>query len=345
MVFSRLASVGLVAFAVGCAPSAPPERPGDVPRLHHVGLNTADAEAAVEWYRSVWPTAMAAEMDGKPAVASEMYLVFNEVDGPIPGAFHPQLGRPEEQSAFWHIGAFVNTTESDVALAQIGAKHVALFTGPEDMSGVWRSGLTPYSGIRTAEQLEDAEPAEPRPGGFSYVVGPDGALFELTGGPNTDPSMSHVHLFHESPMCAANWYAETLGMSLPPIRNDDGTTSPRPPHEPCEAERGQAGWPSLERMGTIRQPRGTVVFDNGSISFYPRQCTLERCGSDQPLAPSRGQVLDHVGFEVDDIDAWRAWLGSAGVTILEDVRPFDDGRSFMFEGPDRLGIALVQRGG
>ena len=32
-------------------------------------------------------------------------------------------------------------------------------------------------------------------GGFSYVVAPDGVLFELTGGPDTRPSLSHVHFF------------------------------------------------------------------------------------------------------------------------------------------------------
>lgn len=271
-----------------------------------------------------------------------MYLVFAEVEGPIPGAFHPQLGRPEEQSAFWHIGAFANTTEMDIELAQVGTRHVALFTGPEDPSGVWRSGLSPYSGIVTETELGEAEAAAPRPGGFSYVVGPDGALFEFTGGPTTQRSLSHVHLFHESPMCAANWYVENLGMSLPPIRGEDGSTSPRPLFSPCEGERGEAGWPSLERVGTIRAPRGSVIHGNGSLSFYPRQCDAARCGADQPLVPSRGQVLDHVGFQVEDLDAWRAWLDQVGVSIVEEVRPFGDGRSFMFEGPDRLAIAFVE---
>jgi 2-keto-3-deoxy-L-rhamnonate aldolase RhmA len=274
-----------------------------------------------------------------------MYLLFNEVDDPPSGAFDPALGRPEAQSAFWHIGAFANTTNMDADLAAIGVEHLPLYTGLDDPESVWRSGLTPYSGTLTTDQLREAEYSDPRPGGFSYVLGPDGALFELTGGANTTPSMSHVHFFNEHPQCAANWYVEHLGMSLPPIRNEDGTRSERPPYEPCEAEHGAAGYPSLERAGTIRQPRGTAVHGNGSLSGYTRQCVSGRCGDDQPLVPSRGQVLDHIAFTVADLDGWRAWLGASGVTIVEDVHDFGDSRAFMIEGPDRLAIELVEASG
>jgi len=326
----------------GTSSAAP--RPNDVPALHHVGLNTTDADRAIAWYLSVWPTAERTEMDGRPAVASEMYLVFNTVDDAPGGAFDPALGRPVEQSAFWHIGAFANTTDSDRTLGAVGIEHLPLYTGPDDATGVWRSGLAPYNRILRADAIPGAEPAEPRPGGFSYVLAPDGVLFELTGGPNTTASMSHIHFFHEAPRCAANWYVDHLGMALPPVRNDDGTTSERPAYEPCEAPVAEAGWPSLERQGTIRDPRGTVVHGSGSMSWYPRQCVADRCDRERPLVPSRGQALDHVAFSVTDVDAWHEWLTSRGVTILEAPHTFDDGRAFMIEGPDRLAIELVEAG-
>lgn len=316
-------------------------RPTDVPELHHTGLNSTDPEAAVEWYLALWPEARGGSFAGMPAVVAEMHLIFQEVDAPPAGAFEAALGRPQDQSAFWHIGAFANTTNDDERLSVIGVDHLPLYVGPDDETGVWRSGLTPYAGTVTRGELGATE-VEPRPGGFSYVLGPDGALFELTGGPNTTASLSHVHLFHEQPQCAANWYVEMLGMALPPVRNEDGTTSERPPHEPCEAEPGEAGWPSLERAGTIREPRAAVVHGNGSLSFYPRQCHGDRCGEPRPLVPSRGQVLDHVAFRVDDVSAWYDWLVGQGVTILENVRDIDEGRTFMFEGPDRLAIEFVQ---
>ena len=48
-------------------------------------------------------------------------------------------------------------------------------------------------------------PVPPGYGGFSYVVAPDGVLFELTGGPGTRESFSHIHFYHEQPLCTANW--------------------------------------------------------------------------------------------------------------------------------------------
>ena len=319
-------------------------RPDDIPALHHVGLNTTDAERAIAWYLELWPSAERTEVAGRPAIASEMYLVFNTVDDPPGGAFDPDLGRPVDQSAFWHIGAFANTTDGDRELGAIGVAHLPLFTGPDDDEGVWRSGLTPYAGILGAEAIGSAEAAPPRPGGFSYVLAPDGVLFELTGGPNTTPSMSHVHFFHEAPQCAANWYVTNLGMALPPIRNDDGSTSERPLYEPCDDVVGEAGWPSLEQQGTIRQPRGTVVHGSGSMSWYPRQCVSDRCGAERPLLPSRGQALDHVAFSVADLDAWHAWLTAEGVTVIDAPHDFGGGRAFMIEGPDRLAIELVEGG-
>ena len=77
------------------------------------------------------------------------------------------------------------------------------------------------------------------------------------------------------------------------------------------------------------------------MSWYPRQCVDSRCGRDQKLVPSRGQVLDHVAFMVDDFDALYAKLGRDGVKILEAPHAFGDTRAFMIEDPDGLAIELI----
>jgi catechol 2,3-dioxygenase-like lactoylglutathione lyase family enzyme len=272
-----------------------------------------------------------------------MLLLFNRVDRPPPGAWRDDLHRSEPQSAFWHIGAFTNTTETAARFESIGVRHLPLYTSPADTTGVWRSGLSPYAGTLTAAQLATAGPAPPRAGGFSYVVAPDGVLFELTGGPDTRDSFSHVHFFHEQPLCAANWYVRHLGMELPPARGAAGSESPRAPWSPCEAPYGEAGWPSLERIGTIRQPSGGVRFGNGSMAWYPRQCVEGRCGRDQRLVPSRGQALDHIAFTVERLDALLDRLRRAGVVVIEEPYAFGDARAFMIEDPDGLAIELIER--
>jgi catechol 2,3-dioxygenase-like lactoylglutathione lyase family enzyme len=314
-----------------------------MPILHHVGLNSVDPNRAIDWYLKVWPTAKRVEVAGYPAVEADMLVVFNKVNRPPSGAWRDALHRAEAQSAFWHIGAMTNTTNLADRLRAIGIKHLPLFTSPTDTTTVWRSGLSPYAGTLTAKQFAAAQTTPPRDGGFSYVVAPDGVLFELTGGPTTRDSFSHMHFYHEKPLCAANWYVDHLGMELPPVRDSSGVETPRKPWDPCDVPYGEAGWPSLEPIGTIRQPSGGVRFGNGSLSWYPRQCVSDRCGRDQPLVPSRGQALDHIAFTVENLDALVTRLRAANVKILEGPYKFGSGRAFMIEDPDGLAIELIDR--
>lgn len=313
-----------------------------MPRLHHVGLNSVDPDRAIEWYLLVWPGARRAVVAGQPAVEADMLLLFNKVNTPPPGAWRHDLQRAAPQSAFWHIGAFTNTTDMAARLGAAGVMHLPLFTSPADVRGVWRSGLAPYAGTLTASQLAAAAPAPPRDGGFSYVVAPDGVLFEFTGGPGTRDSFSHVHFFHEKPLCAANWYVEHLGMELPPARDANGQESSRKPWDPCDVPLGEPGWPSLETIGTIRQPSGGVRYGNGSMSWYPRQCIGNRCGRAQELVRSRGQALDHVAFTINGLDALLTRLRLARVKVLEGPYAFGEVRAIMIEGPDGLAIELIE---
>ena len=179
------------------------------PRLDHVGLNTVDPERAIAWYLKLWPSAKRTTIAGFPAVQGDMALLFNKVDRPPAGAWRDDLHRAEAQSAFWHIGANTDATTTRDRLGPLGIVHLPLFVYPNDTTHtVWRSGLAPYAGTPTAAQIASIQNAPPRDGGFSYVVAPDGVLFELTGGPTTRDSFSHIHFFHEQPLCAANWFVD-----------------------------------------------------------------------------------------------------------------------------------------
>jgi catechol 2,3-dioxygenase-like lactoylglutathione lyase family enzyme len=344
---SRARTAAVVALLAGAATSITAQSSGpsaaSLPRLHHVGLNSVDPERAIAWYLALWPSAKRTTVAGFPAIESDMLVLFNKVDRPPPGAWRSDLHRSEPQSAFWHIGANTNSTVVRTRLDPLGIASLPLWISPKDAATVWRSGLAPYAGILNAHQLDTASKAPPRDGGFSYIVAPDGVLFELTGGPETKDSFSHIHFFHEQPLCAANWYVQHLGMELPPARDANGVETPRPLWTPCESKYGDAGWPALEPAGTIRQPAGTVRFGNGTMAWYPRQCVGDRCGRDQKLVPSRGQVLDHVAFTVVDFDGLFERLTRDGVRILEQPHAFDTTRAFMIEDPDGLAIELIER--
>jgi hypothetical protein len=329
--------LGFTSGPVAAADTLSVARPDDVPTLHHTHLNSIDPSAAIAWYVDVWPQGERGEVAGFPAFLADVPVLFTEVDGPPDGGWDADRSRAFPQSPFWHIGAFANTTARFEALEARGHTVLRLARDAADTEGVPRSGLAGD---------------EARPGGFGYLVGPDGALVEITGGPSTDPAFAHVHLFGEQPQCAANWYADILGFALPGTRDPEtGASVPRETYEPCEGERADPTWPSLDPAGTIRGPTATIRHGSGSISIYPRQCLGDHCEVDEPLVPSRGQVLDHVAFEVEDLSAWIAWLESRSVTFLETYRAFgppganlmETVGSVLVEGPDGLAIELVER--
>jgi hypothetical protein len=71
------------------------------------------------------------------------------------------------------------------------------------------------------------------------------------------------------------------------------------------------------------------------MQWYVRQ-------DDKPLAPTRGQMMDHVGLSVTDLDAWVAKLKAENVRFLEQVYKVGDYRAVMIEGPSREAIELIE---
>ena len=122
----------ILALAAPAAFAQPPAR-APMPKLHHVGLNSVDPERAIEWYLRVWPAAKKTTVAGFPAVEADMLILFNKVDKPPRGAWRNDLHRSEPQSAFWHIGANINTTDMAQRLKAVGVSHLPLFTSPTEI--------------------------------------------------------------------------------------------------------------------------------------------------------------------------------------------------------------------
>src|SRR5206468_1103092 len=63
-----------------------------------------------------------------------------------------------------------------------------------------------------------------RQGGFGYLRGPDGAMIENAQA-GTVERFNHVHMYHEHPRCAMEWYAAHLGAKMPQGRGAAPSTA------------------------------------------------------------------------------------------------------------------------
>ena len=351
----------LAAFAFACA--SPPESvdqdpvgvvAGDaapegvpVPTFHHMHINSVDPDASLDWWHTFWPSGTITTVGGFPAFEGDgVYLLYTQVDTQAPGAFQPDLYRSEPQSAFWTTGPDTDGKALYERLAALDPEgdrfeFLPVHTGPDDAEGVPHSGLGPYGDqLRTVAELEALEgvPTERGPDSqdFGYLVDPDGVLVEFNGNAATeDIFYAHTHFWHEHPLCAVDWYVETLGLDALGPGSRDG---------PCEVELGPVSYPTFIPEGQLRQPVGAVRTVNGLWAWYTRQCRVGRCGQteDQPLVSSRGQVMDHVGLAYPDLDVVIAHLAAQGVPIVEGPYPFGETRAILIEDLDGLALELIE---
>ena len=132
--------------------------------FHHVHLNSADPQAAADFYTRTFDLTKKTSLAGFPAIQSEkIFLLFNSAK-PVASA---------AQSAIWHFGWGSTGMEEDYA------KHLAngvVFHTPITKLG---SGLL-----------------------FAYMKAPDGALVEINT--SSTRGFIHVHLYSDAPLCAAD---------------------------------------------------------------------------------------------------------------------------------------------
>ena len=158
---------------------------------------------------------------------------------------------------------------------------------------------------------------------YAYVDGPDHVLIELNTARHHD--FAHVHMFSADPPAAGAWYANELGLRSFP------QTEQR-----------------IYRNVQIA-PAAFVTADHVSMIIYPveylqtaaPETWKARAGA---FASTRGRVVDHLGFSVDDLDAALARLRLDGVKVTAEPRSIADGkvRSAFIEGPDQVAIELLE---
>ncbi|MGC4081175.1 MAG: VOC family protein [Vicinamibacterales bacterium] len=325
-----------VALAAGGGTPMSAQAPAAIEPLHfhHLHLNSVDPEAAAAYYqRPFAKSATKTTFNGQPAVKTgNIYILFNKVSAP------PTNELTGPQTSVWHFGWNTpNSREYNANFRKMGLTIAQMWNGNDaDSRLVDLSGDVPQppgGGFPTMEQVLElrakgakVDPAV-TPGGFGYLRGPDGVMIENAQS-GTVERFNHVHMYHEHPNCAVDWYVTHLGATRPANRAasapaGDCHTKLYPPPT----------FPSFAKNGFVRMPNG-VLIDDISISMQP--------WPGGGLAPTRGRVYDHWAVSTADSDRTVARLKSEGVTFLEEIHPWGALRAAMIEGPDRIAIEIVE---
>jgi hypothetical protein len=311
--------------------------------FHHVHLNAVNPKAAAEYYPKPFAeSATKTTFNGFEAVKTgNVYILFTKV------ARTPPNELTGAQTSVWHFGW--NTPDSyayNKKFRSMGLQIAQMWDAADGKLVDMSSDTLP--GLPTQEQILEMREKGTQPtrqGGFGYLRGPDGAMIENAQGRQGEAErFNHVHMYHEHPRCAMEWYAAHLGATMPggrggaqagrggaPAGPVPGTsadcTNPRTVYAPPT-------WPSFAKTGFVRDPAGGVSFDDISISIRP--------WPGGGLVDTRGHIVDHWALSTADLNATVARLKGEGVKFLEEIHPWGTGRAAMIQGPDRIAIELVE---
>jgi catechol 2,3-dioxygenase-like lactoylglutathione lyase family enzyme len=126
-------------------------------------------------------------------------------------------------------------------------------------------------------------------GRFEYLVGPDGVKVELvTATDKTAPPIAHHHVHFTNPQYVEmrDWYVKVLG--------------------------------ATERTGPNTF---TDFFAGADLPGIGYMLNFFRWEPDEKLTGTAGRSVDHVGFEVRNLDAFVKTVESRGVKMTQPVRP------------------------
>ena len=298
--------------------------------FHHVHLNSVDPAAAAAYYPK--PFALSATrttFNGFEAVKTgNVYILFTKVSAP------PTNELTGPQISVWHFGWNTpNSRQYDEKFRAMGLTIAQMWDAADGKLVDMSSDTLP--GLPTQEQILEmrAKGTQPtREGGFGYLRGPDGAMIENAQAGTTE-RFNHVHMYHEHPRCAMEWYVTHLGARMPQGRG--GAAPAAAPEGDCHTKTyAPPTWPSFAKTGFVRDPAGGVNIDDISISIRP--------WPGGGLVSTRGKIYDHWAVSTADLDATVARLKRENVKFLEEIHPWGTSRAAMIEGPDRIAIEVVE---
>jgi Glyoxalase/Bleomycin resistance protein/Dioxygenase superfamily len=161
---------------------------------------------------------------------------------------------------------------------------------------------------------------------YAYVLGPDHALIELNTAQHHH--FGHLHLFSEDPVSAGEWYMKYLGA----VRRGTGPVSRQP-----RIYRGVQIGPAM-----------SLMMDNVNIIIFPleysKKAYADQWKNQTAISPTKGRVVDHVGFSVDNLSDALEKMRKDGVKVTDEIKTAAGGKiKYAFiEGPDKIRIELVE---
>jgi len=95
-------------------------------------------------------------------------------------------------------------------------------------------------------------------------------------------------------------------------------------------------------------PSMSLMMDNVNIIIYPiaysRKAYPEHWKNQKEMSSTKGRVVDHVGFSVDNLSDSLEKLRKDGVKVTDEIKSVAGGKiKYAFiEGPDKIRIELVE---
>ncbi len=198
--------------------------------------------------------------------------------------------------------------------------------GAEDMRSTYQKQLEMGTRFFTPlTDISDILGGQPNSGRFfyAYVETPDHGLVELNTSSNH--RFGHLHLFSADPVAAADWYVKNFGLLL---RNSTAATRFYRDHQ----------------IG----PSASLTMDNINIIIYPveypKKAYADQWKQQTNLVSTKGRVVDHLAFSVNNLKETIDRLRKSGVKIVQPVRKDVHGKLIhaFIEGPDLILIELIE---
>jgi hypothetical protein len=301
------------------------------PLFHHVHQNSTDPAAAIAEFQRIYPSLVKVTLGGFEGVQipGVMSILFTRVNAPAPA---------QPQSAFLrHVFSVPDIRALVAKLRSMKMDVRPLYTldgvTVDVSSDTYQNGMTRAAYEEAKAKGTLAPPT--RTGGYIIFRGPENVLIETTERSSLKPGESAyglVDMWQDHSICAELWYRTHL--NVPARAGRGGAPAPAYTEANCKVPKSDYSFPSVEKVGTRRQPGGGAAFGPVSLNWFVSQ-------SETPLAPTRGQLVDHIAVSVPALDPWIAKLEAEKVAFLQRPYKFGEMRAIVIEGPSRESIEII----